>query len=265
MRSALQEKTAAGRRAEADQRQDRRSVRTRSRLVSALMALLHDKPLKSITVKELTDLADVNRATFYAHYSDVFDMAGQMRSGLKDVFRSLVETHAEELEGGSYRGLLADVFGYFDKNEEAISVVLGPNADGSFLNDIIEVMRAASLQALAAHAERGSAGTAASDLAGGTPGGAVANPFLTVPELCNYHFYFLAGGVSNILKSWVAHGRREPIEVMVDCANNYVEALMGCLEPNAALFERAGLARSASGTGSAGEVTALAAIPASER
>lgn len=248
-------------------------MRTRSRLVSALMALLHDKPLKSITVKELTDLADVNRATFYAHYSDVFDMAGQMRSSLKDVFRSLVETHAEELEGGSYRGLLADVFGYFDKNEEAISVVLGPNADDSFLNDIIEVMRTASLQALAAHAERRGAGAEASGLAGAvesgaagdTTGGAVTNPFLTVPELCNYHFYFLAGGVSNILKSWVAHGRREPIEVMVDCANNYVEALMSCLEPNAALFERAGLARSASGSGGARGVTALAAIPASER
>ena len=193
------------------------------------MALLRTKPLKSITVKELTDLADVNRATFYAHYSDVFDMAGQLRSSLRDVFRSLVEAHADELERGRYRGLLADIFAYFDKNEEALSVVLGPNADGSFLNDIIEVVRTASMQAVASASGRD-----------GAP-----DPFVDAPALCNYHFYFLAGGVSSILKTWVDHGRTEPIDVMVDVANAYVTAVMGQLEPNVELFRRAGLTHDA--------------------
>ena len=217
----------SARRASVGQRQDRRSLRTRSRLARALMALLRDKPLKSITVKELTDLADVNRATFYAHFSDVFDMAGKMREELKDVFRSLVETHAEELGKGSYRGLLNDVFEYFDKNEEALSVVLGPNSDGTFLTDIIEVMRTAALQALAS--------------APASQWG--VNPCLVAPELVNYHFYFIAGGVSSIMKTWVSHGRREPIGTMVDMANTYVESVMACLDANVALFEKDGLAK----------------------
>lgn len=218
--------TGSARRA-AGQRQDRRSIRTRTRLAGALMALLRDKPLKSITVKELTDLADVNRATFYAHFSDVFDMAGKMREELKDVFRSLVETHAEELGQGSYRGLLNDVFEYFDKNEEALSVVLGPNSDGTFLSDIIEVMRTAALQALASAP---------------VPQGNV-NPCLVAPELVNYHFYFIAGGVSSIMKAWVGHGRREPIGTMVDMANMYVESAMACLDANVELFGEAGLTK----------------------
>ena len=51
---------------------DRRSRRTRNALTTALMALLKERPLKSITVTELAELADVNRATFYVHFQDVY-------------------------------------------------------------------------------------------------------------------------------------------------------------------------------------------------
>ena len=53
---------------------DRRVRRTRAQLRQALTALLREKDLKDITVRELTDRADVNRGTFYSHYQDVYDM-----------------------------------------------------------------------------------------------------------------------------------------------------------------------------------------------
>ena len=54
---------------------ENRSVRhTKKRLKECLIALLKKKPYSSITVKELCDLADVNRGTFYYHYTDIFDM-----------------------------------------------------------------------------------------------------------------------------------------------------------------------------------------------
>lgn len=54
--------------------QDRRVRRTRMRLQQAMLELLKEKDARSITVRELTQRADVNRGTFYAHYKDVFDL-----------------------------------------------------------------------------------------------------------------------------------------------------------------------------------------------
>ena len=48
--------------------QDRRVRRTRMRLQQAMLELLKEKDARSITVRELTQRADVNRGTFYAHY-----------------------------------------------------------------------------------------------------------------------------------------------------------------------------------------------------
>ena len=47
---------------------DRRVKRTKKLLADALAALMKQKPLKSITVRELTELADLNRGTFYLHF-----------------------------------------------------------------------------------------------------------------------------------------------------------------------------------------------------
>ncbi len=52
-------------------KQDRRSKRTRSAIKIALLKLLKTKPYGEITVKELSELAGINRNSFYTHYSGV--------------------------------------------------------------------------------------------------------------------------------------------------------------------------------------------------
>ena len=56
---------------------DRRVRRTRAQLRRALTELLEEKDIRSVTVRELTERADVNRGTFYAHYSDIYDLVEQ--------------------------------------------------------------------------------------------------------------------------------------------------------------------------------------------
>lgn len=53
---------------------DRRVKYTKEVLKTALIELLCEKNLEKITVKELCEKADVNRGTFYSHYSDQFDL-----------------------------------------------------------------------------------------------------------------------------------------------------------------------------------------------
>lgn len=53
-------------------RVDPRVKRTRHLLEQAFWELLKEKSFQSITVQDITDLATVNRATFYAHFDDKF-------------------------------------------------------------------------------------------------------------------------------------------------------------------------------------------------
>ena len=50
---------------------DLRAVRTEKALYDAFRELAAERPLKEITVKALTDRAEINRKTFYIHYHDI--------------------------------------------------------------------------------------------------------------------------------------------------------------------------------------------------
>lgn len=56
--------------AEPDRARDPRARRTRTQLQAALVELATHKDLDEISIGELTAAAEVNRATFYLHYSD---------------------------------------------------------------------------------------------------------------------------------------------------------------------------------------------------
>ena len=179
-----------------DIKMDRRSRRTRNALTTALMALLKERPLKSITVTELAELADVNRATFYVHFQDVYDMFDQVKEEFCNICRELVDAHGEELARNENRPFLEDIFSYFETNEDAFAIVFGDNADGAFLGDVIDVVRDSCLTAVAPleaveRRERDQGLTPNRDRALGM-------------ALCNYQFDFIAGGIVSMLKSWLA-------------------------------------------------------------
>lgn len=76
--------------AERPTRADPRVTRTRKLIREALAALLSEKNFESITVQDIAERATVNRATFYAHFTDKFalldsmirdDVAGHLAQG----------------------------------------------------------------------------------------------------------------------------------------------------------------------------------------
>lgn len=68
--------------------QDPRPKRSRDRITKELFRLLDHHPFSTITVKMLTDGAAVNRSTFYAHFTDKYDLMNQI---VDDHMRLLVE------------------------------------------------------------------------------------------------------------------------------------------------------------------------------
>ena len=59
-------------------RMDLRTERTKRSIINAFIDLRVKKPLEKITVKELAELAYINKATFYSHYHDIYDLSEQL-------------------------------------------------------------------------------------------------------------------------------------------------------------------------------------------
>lgn len=61
---------------------DLRVKKTRSSIINAFLQLRAKKPLERITIKELADLAEINKATFYLHYKDIYDLSETLENEL---------------------------------------------------------------------------------------------------------------------------------------------------------------------------------------
>ena len=61
---------------------DRRVLRTKKNIRQAFLHLLSEKSLSQITVKELSNLADINRKTFYMYYSNIEDIFAELEDEL---------------------------------------------------------------------------------------------------------------------------------------------------------------------------------------
>lgn len=57
---------------------DLRVKKTRRAIRSAFYALLLEKPFEKITVKDITERAEINKTTFYAHYDTIYDLVDQL-------------------------------------------------------------------------------------------------------------------------------------------------------------------------------------------
>ncbi len=73
---------------------DLREKKTRRSIVNAFLQLRRAKPLERITVKELSELAEISKATFYLHYRDMFDLSDALQ---EEVIQNILAgiTHPE--------------------------------------------------------------------------------------------------------------------------------------------------------------------------
>ena len=67
-----------------EKKTDRRVRKTKNQLRTGLARLMKKKNIGQITVKELVDDVDINRSTFYLHYSDIPSLLKEIED---DIFR----------------------------------------------------------------------------------------------------------------------------------------------------------------------------------
>ncbi len=70
---------------------DLRIQKTRAAIKAAFLELRKKKPIEKITVTELARLAEINKATFYLHYSDIYSLAEELEDEVIDDILSEIQ------------------------------------------------------------------------------------------------------------------------------------------------------------------------------
>ena len=120
-----------------EKKEDRRVRRTKKLLSQGLIELMQQKQVKDITVRELADLVDVNRGTFYLYYRDIFDMLDR----LEEQLNAVILAHKGEPILTHARPMLKDLFRIVAENKEICSVLLSDNGDIKFLQKLSDVIQ----------------------------------------------------------------------------------------------------------------------------
>ncbi|WLR51026.1 TetR/AcrR family transcriptional regulator [Bacillus tianshenii] len=123
---------------------DPRIKRTRGYLRKALIELINEKGFEGITVKDLTERAEINRATFYQHYKDKYDLLEQ---SMDEIIEALVETVLPEsfeeifMNMQSLERLFERLFTYVAEHADFYKVMLGDRGIPAFRNKLLLLIR----------------------------------------------------------------------------------------------------------------------------
>lgn len=126
----------------APQKTDRRVRRTITLLQQGLIKLMKEKEIKDISVKELSDLADINRGTFYLHYNDIYDMLEKIEDELFVEFHEILDhTMNDHVSSLAHEDTLQNVFYFLERHRDVAQVMMGPHGDLAFVNRMKELVK----------------------------------------------------------------------------------------------------------------------------
>ena len=112
--------------------EDRRVRKTKKQLRMALMTLLLKKDLDAITVRDVAELADVNRGTFYAHYKDVEELLHQLEDDLLKELSAVGEKYKDKLNNEGAFAYLEEIFTLAGENSDIVYALSATNVDMAF-------------------------------------------------------------------------------------------------------------------------------------
>ena len=185
---------------------DRRVRKTRRQLRECLITLLKEKKVQDITVRELTDMADLNRGTFYLHYKDVFDLLEKTEAELQEDFNQLVCKHdAVDLKQRP-SVIFNEIYSLVYDNADLIEILLGENGDLNFVNRVKQLIREKCLKDWMEVFRSGNA--------------AAFDAF----------FSFIVSGCIGLVQYWLQTGLKETPEQMAKLTEHIITKGIGVLE-----------------------------------
>jgi AcrR family transcriptional regulator len=128
---------------------DPRTRRSRAALEAALRELIAERDLARISISDVTKRADVNRSTFYEHYTDLEDLAASACTGIFDELVASASVSGLVADGEPTHHSLARLFAHVAEHAHLYRTLLGADGSARVINHLLRRITSG------AHARRG--------------------------------------------------------------------------------------------------------------
>lgn len=176
---------------------DHRTRVTKLLIRKAFMDLLSRKPIQSISVKELCELAGINRGTFYAHYTDIYFLMDEIENEMLQEFQKALEPLLTEGKNKvNPIEITTQMFACLKNNSDLCTVTLGEYGDKNFLMKLIQMGRDCCLESYSKYFENVS------------------------PKKIEYFYAFASAGCIGLLQKWLCDGMSAPASEIAEAAED---------------------------------------------
>lgn len=122
--------------------EDRRVRRSRRLLKESLLELMQEKQFSEITIRDVTDHADMNRATFYLHYTDTAKLLQSVTEDLLEGAQKLIDSHIQEtVADGTTRPIFEPILDFVVEHWDICTVLMENNAASHFSEYLYQLIQ----------------------------------------------------------------------------------------------------------------------------
>ena len=181
-----------------ESKQDRRIRRTRRLLKESLIQLMQEKEFMNISVREVTERADLNRGTFYLHYQDTRHLLQDIENETLLEFQQMLDQYREAPQKRSLMPMLNPLIDYVSENAGICRVLFENSAAIDFLSLLRQGIHENGQEII-------------QELFPDTEGAVV-----------DYFFEFITCGLIGLMKHWLDSGQALPREQLAEIADQAV-------------------------------------------
>lgn len=120
---------------------DRRTRKTKKAIKTAFMDLIAKSDISKITVKEVSELADINRKTFYVYYSGVDDVSDEIENEIVDnIIKLMNEYNFAKFMTNPYL-VLNQITDYINEDTEFYGKFFNSKISGAILEKVKKIIK----------------------------------------------------------------------------------------------------------------------------
>lgn len=120
----------------AEKKTDLRTLKTKKAIFEALAELMCEKELRQITIKELSDKAEIHRVTVYKHFVDIYDVYEQFEKMVLLQLGELITEYGSKTTFEVY----PVVFKYITENPGIFKMIFSPHSTSGLYQKLLKMV-----------------------------------------------------------------------------------------------------------------------------
>jgi AcrR family transcriptional regulator len=176
-------------------------------LKESFIKLLEKKDISKISIKEICEDADINRATFYAHYNDQYDLLRKIENELLHNINAHLAEINQEINNMDAILLAEKIFEYLKENAKLCKLLLSERGDFNFQKQVIMLVYDIIISQL-------------------------TDKNMLTKEDAEYVYSFTIAGCVGIVQKWLDEDMKKSAHFMAEMVVNLTQGLINSLKSN---------------------------------